>query len=329
MSWLNWLTPAGAIGGMINNVVTPMADLMDEPTSRVYATLMAQYDAHLSAYSENVPFDITNTPRAQGLHARGAFNRQLFIPLLKKTGFGEEVSKEVVDYEGRFKLLASPIRAGATAAGRGTFGLLYAGVFGGRRYAESLSGMGNVFPAPSREVFPVVVNIPAIASPIGRPLLQSDIRGQWGTRDEVHPGIDIRAGLGTGLAAVARGEVVFSGFLGSSDYGWGNTVILRHEQNGFLFYSYYAHGAFDPEIAPGTRVEQGDVILRSGNTGKSFGAHLHLGFTVWDPRRERFLNVDPLQFLAGGSGTRRVRAREENDLIAETISAYERKRAGR
>ena len=87
-----------------------------------------------------------------------------------------------------------------------------------------------------------------------------------------HSGIDI-AVLYEPIAAAASGQVVFAG--GRRCCGYGRYVEILHA-DGYL--TRYAHlSSF--LVKPGDRVEQGNVIGISGDTGRSTGPHLH--FEVW------------------------------------------------
>jgi murein DD-endopeptidase MepM/ murein hydrolase activator NlpD len=82
-----------------------------------------------------------------------------------------------------------------------------------------------------------------------------------------HPGIDLAAATGTGVAAAAGGTVVHAGPAGT----YGNLVTVRHE-NGFE--TRYAHlSAVD--VSVGDVVEAGQDIGKVGTTGHSTGPHLH------------------------------------------------------
>lgn len=85
-----------------------------------------------------------------------------------------------------------------------------------------------------------------------------------------HNAIDLPAPQDTPIYAVADGICVSSDWMG--DYG--NLVILRHENLGI--YTFYAHCYFITAEA-GQTVSAGDVIAYVGNTGASYGNHLHYG----------------------------------------------------
>jgi murein DD-endopeptidase MepM/ murein hydrolase activator NlpD len=84
-----------------------------------------------------------------------------------------------------------------------------------------------------------------------------------------HKGIDLRAGYGQNICAVASGTVIFAGYKG----GYGNTVMIAHSRD---LVTLYGHGkGFPGGIRKGATVKQGDVILFADSTGTSTGNHLH------------------------------------------------------
>ena len=103
------------------------------------------------------------------------------------------------------------------------------------------------------------------------------ILGVW----TAHRGVDYAAPIGTKVMAVADGVVEFVGERG----GYGNLVILRHQDNKFR--TYYAHlNNFAPKLAVGDKVTQGQTIAFVGTTGLSTGPHLHFEFHVRDAKGE-------------------------------------------
>jgi murein DD-endopeptidase MepM/ murein hydrolase activator NlpD len=88
---------------------------------------------------------------------------------------------------------------------------------------------------------------------------------------QLHAGIDIAAGGGASIRAVAAGEVLRAGWNG----GYGNFTCLYHGRyEGRGFATCYAHQSA-VLVRPGQRVAQGQVIGRVGTTGASTGNHLH------------------------------------------------------
>lgn len=93
---------------------------------------------------------------------------------------------------------------------------------------------------------------------------------QW----RAHKGVDYGAPTGTHVHATGDGVVDFVGRQG----GYGNVVVLRHG-NGMT--TWYAHlSGFASGLRVGTRVAQGDVIGRVGQTGWATGPHLHYEFRI-------------------------------------------------
>jgi murein DD-endopeptidase MepM/ murein hydrolase activator NlpD len=83
-----------------------------------------------------------------------------------------------------------------------------------------------------------------------------------------HLGIDISAGEGDAILAADTGTVVFAGL---SQYGYGNMVQIDHN-NGYA--TLYAHLS-NIFVKMCENVGQGMQIGAAGNTGNSFGTHLH------------------------------------------------------
>lgn len=80
-------------------------------------------------------------------------------------------------------------------------------------------------------------------------------------------GIDIAAGFGAPIAAVAAGRIEYVSWL----EGYGKCVIINH---GGGFYTLYAH-ASEISVPVGKNVAAGDVIGRVGDTGSTVGTALH------------------------------------------------------
>jgi murein DD-endopeptidase MepM/ murein hydrolase activator NlpD len=84
-----------------------------------------------------------------------------------------------------------------------------------------------------------------------------------------HHGLDYVAPIGTPVAAIGDGKVVFKGWKG----GYGNLVEIRHKNN---FRSRYGHlSRFAKGLRVGKRVKSGQLIGYLGSTGLSTGPHLH------------------------------------------------------
>ncbi|NDF60102.1 MAG: LysM peptidoglycan-binding domain-containing protein [Crocinitomicaceae bacterium] len=95
---------------------------------------------------------------------------------------------------------------------------------------------------------------------------------RWGRS---HQGVDIGLKTGEMVRSAWNGRVRYAKF---NEGGYGNLVVVRH-YNGFE--TYYAHLS-KLLVSPNQEVKAGDVIGLGGNTGHSFGAHLHFEVRFFD-----------------------------------------------
>ena len=94
---------------------------------------------------------------------------------------------------------------------------------------------------------------------------------RWGRN---HKGLDIGAPKGTPIKAAASGTVTVAQYGYSG--GYGNYVMISHG-NGIQ--TLYGH-CNSLNVSVGQSVSQGQVIAYVGNTGNSYGNHLHLEIRV-------------------------------------------------
>ena len=105
------------------------------------------------------------------------------------------------------------------------------------------------------------------------------ITAYFGVTDEAHPqphsGVDIAADEGTPIYAPDDGTVYYVSIADSGLWSeiFGNSIILDHGDG----YSLYAHLQSEPRLGVGSLVYTGDSLGEVGNTGYSFGPHLHWG----------------------------------------------------
>ncbi|MET0339721.1 MAG: peptidoglycan DD-metalloendopeptidase family protein [Polyangiales bacterium] len=147
---------------------------------------------------------------------------------------------------------------------------------------ESKQTEGDYFDAAGRALHGGWLRTPVryerISSPFGmrfHPVLK---------RKQLHAGIDYAAGSGTPVRAAAAGAVRFAGAHGPS----GNLVAIRHPHGYETFYAHLSRIA--PEIKPGARIKQREIIAYVGSSGRSTGPHLHFalkrGGRVIDPESQ-------------------------------------------
>ena len=136
----------------------------------------------------------------------------------------------------------------------------------------------------------------SVYAPRGR----SDTSGYTGT---AHKGLDIYAPAGTPVYAAKAGTVVYVNYSGYGG-GWGLYVVIYHgtDSSGKAMYTRYAHASsIASGISVGTKVTTNTVIMYSGNTGASEGAHLH--FEVCLGSMYSQVNPAPYLGVANARGT--------------------------
>lgn len=102
----------------------------------------------------------------------------------------------------------------------------------------------------------------------------------------MHEGLDFTPGAGAPVQAIADGTVRIATESGGA---YGVTVVIDHEIDGELVSSRYGHMQYGSlQVEQGQHVTVGTFIGRTGDTGRSFGAHTHVeilqnGTTPIDP----------------------------------------------
>ena len=111
----------------------------------------------------------------------------------------------------------------------------------------------------------------------------SSVTSEFGPRDgRFHEGIDLGnapALNGASIRSIGPGTVVESGWHSSA--GFGNWVVINHGNRvisgtTYTLKSVYGHMLNTPPVSVGAAVTSSTVIGQVGNTGGSYGAHLHL-----------------------------------------------------
>lgn len=119
--------------------------------------------------------------------------------------------------------------------------------------------------------------------------LSSGYGYRWG---RLHSGTDIAGtGHGSPIYASNNGVVYKTGY----HYSMGNHVMINHN-NGY--YTVYMHLS-KINVKQGQTVARGQVIGAMGNTGRSYGTHLHFEIWTGGPPYEGGVSHDPLPYLRG------------------------------
>lgn len=105
-----------------------------------------------------------------------------------------------------------------------------------------------------------------------------DITCKFGEQDSLHPnghkGVDFALPEGTQLKSVVEGNVEVVRDEGSISFG--KSVRIRTDDGRLVIYAHLR----DMAVSVGERVEFGEVIGHSGNTGHSTGPHLHFQVNI-------------------------------------------------
>lgn len=125
-------------------------------------------------------------------------------------------------------------------------------------------GTANAYTGPVVNNFPTTgKKVAPVAGRVSQNWGKSNIRYAAGR----HTGTDFGVGVGTRVNSAGNGVVVRVGNQGA----YGNTVEVRHPDGFTTLYGHLSGYA----VKPGQRVKAGQMIARSGNSGRSTGAHLH------------------------------------------------------
>lgn len=133
-------------------------------------------------------------------------------------------------------------------------------------------------------MIPFQTNRVKVTSPFGQRTLNG--------RSEFHTGYDL-VGVGShAVVAAVGGKVVQSRMVTNKanlTWQWGNYICIRTDAGQ---YHYYCHLA-ERSVTAGQTVSAGEKIGVMGNTGYSFGAHLHFEVRASDGKT----NVSPAEVL--------------------------------
>ena len=105
----------------------------------------------------------------------------------------------------------------------------------------------------------------------------------WSANSEFHSGLDIGAPIGALVKSPAPGTVVFAG----THPEYGQTLIIDHGNETKSLYGHLSRLS----VAVNQKVQRGDVIAMTGNTGRSSGPHLHYEIQV------KGQSVNPTSYL--------------------------------
>jgi len=139
---------------------------------------------------------------------------------------------------------------------------------------EEGDDINNIFQIPITDDY-------FISSKFGKRILKGKVSN--------HTGIDFAASCGTNVVAAADGNVivVVENSRNCSTCGYGNYVIVEHK-NGYR--TVYGH-LTSISVKNGQKLNSGEKVGTVGNTGHSYGCHLHFEIRAY----EEF--VDPMNYM--------------------------------
>jgi len=103
-----------------------------------------------------------------------------------------------------------------------------------------------------------------------------------GKTKSYHTGTDYRAKVGTDIYASNNGVVALT----MDRFYLGKVIYIDHGRGAFSYYSHMS--SF--KVKEGQKVHKGQIIGKSGKTGRITGPHLHYAFRLYNT------TVDPLQY---------------------------------
>ncbi|MDI1234831.1 MAG: peptidoglycan DD-metalloendopeptidase family protein [bacterium] len=115
--------------------------------------------------------------------------------------------------------------------------------------------------------------------------IASMVTSEFGTRwGKHHQGVDLDLETGDSVVSAFDGVVRMSRYY----FGYGNMVVIRHHNGLETLYGHLSKNI----VEVGQSVKAGEVLGLGGNTGHSFGSHLHFEM--------RFMGkpIDPAKFIA-------------------------------
>ncbi|MDO1585618.1 M23 family metallopeptidase [Rhizobium oryzicola] len=179
---------------------------------------------------------------------------------------------------------APPLKGGDSASG---IGGPFVEPIGSDRFDASLNQLDSALNRLE------AVRQTAVTLPYGNPAPGHEISSRFGNRIDpflgklaLHAGIDFQAETGTEVRSTGSGTVVSAGYTN----GYGNMVEIDHGHGITTRYGHMSSIA----VSEGDKVSAGEVLGKSGSTGRSTGPHVH-----YEVRRNGE-PIDPIHFLNAG-----------------------------
>lgn len=143
----------------------------------------------------------------------------------------------------------------------------------GTRY-RALETVGDIWIAGA--ITPVPEPPPPSSTRFVWPFPLSTVTSEYGPRNgRLHAGMDFSGGEATNGAIIkASASGIVDGVWTTGQHGgYGNCVLLSHGNGLYTLYAHMQNGSF--LVTKGQSVAQNQGLGKVGNTGNSYGAHLH------------------------------------------------------
>ena len=296
-TWSKYRLTVGAVG-IVASLLTSSSAIaadqisgnrrLDAPPATPPVVSLSEMGTPVAAAASLVPTS-DSLPGPVDDERKGVLKRQAAVPALVEQEAAAQARSVEVQVAARQRALTKTVRETSTyrsalkrssrasgVSGRGKDGKVkYLSPDGSTEApADAASGRQRVFPVAKRTM--------------------GARFGAVGSWSRYHTGLDFRAGSGTPIRAAQAGTVTFAG--SSGDWA-GNYVTIRHPDGVTTQSSHMS----TVSVEPGQRVVAGQVIGAVGNTGRSFGSHLH--FELYPAGVEPgdvYRAVNPLPWLTKG-----------------------------
>jgi len=111
--------------------------------------------------------------------------------------------------------------------------------------------------------------------------ITSRVGNRWG---RIHGGIDVAAARGSIVVGATEGTVLMVGDQGA----YGQSVFVENNDGTVAWYAHLT----EPYVKVGDKIQRGQIVGVSGNTGRSTGPHLH-----FEIRTQQGIILDPEHFF--------------------------------
>lgn len=153
-------------------------------------------------------------------------------------------------------------------------------------------------------IIPFATNTVRLTSPYGKRVING--------RTDNHAGYDLVGVGSTDVVAAVGGVVATSQIITNKSnltWQWGNYVCIKTDAGQYHYYCHLASRA----VKKGDRVKAGDKLGVMGNTGYSFGAHLHFEVRKSDGRTT--LSPEGVLGIENSVGTYTNKAPQKNKKL--------------